>query len=126
MSIFSTVLLLVQLSDAYHLTAFRHVTSFLALSSIISVVLLIDSYLTLSSLEHRYHNANDSGSTLIDGLSLNTRRFREQRDVYLAFFTLIVNIALYQANQLQMKLERVMSEHYRLRVRADRLEAKHS
>lgn len=42
---------------------------------------------------------------LVDGIPINQRRFREQRDVYLAFFTIVIDIAIYFVNRLQTRID---------------------
>ena len=92
----------------------------------LSTLLLLDSYLTLSTLEQQYANGT-SGSTQLDGSgsgwTLNTRRFREQRDVYLALFTIVVGVSIRYVNELNQQLSRAQSENWRLRVALDRHES---
>ena len=96
----------------------------------LSLVLLLDSYLTLAALESQYHSASrstsasasSSHSVLIDGYSLSARRFREQRDCYLALYTVVVSAALRLTEGLTAEVRRLKGDNYRLQTRLDRLE----
>ena len=94
LALFSTLLLFLLLT--HRVPPLSHINLFPSLTVPLSTLLLLDSYLTLSTLEQRY-SSGESGSTVLSnddgsaaaaggGWTLNARRFREQRDVYLALF----------------------------------------
>ena len=122
LALFSTVLLFLLLT--HRIPPVSQISFFPAVTVPISVVLLLDSWLTLSGLEQRY-SGGESGSAVVDGSgwTLNARRFREQRDVYLALFTIVVGVAIRYVNELNQQLSRAQSESWRLRVALDRHES---
>ena len=123
LALFSTVLLFLLLT--HRVPPVSQINLVPTFTVPLSVILLLDSYLTLSTLEQRY-SGGESGSTVVDGSgwTLNARRFREQRDVYLALFTIVVGVTIRYVNALNQELSRAQSESYRLRVALDRHEPK--
>lgn len=125
LALFSTLLLFLLLT--HRVPPLSQINLIPTLTIPLSTILLLDSYLTLSTLEQRY-SGGEAGSAQLDGSgwTLNARRFREQRDVYLALFTIVVGVTIRYVNALNGELSRAQSESYRLRVALDRHEGKRS
>ena len=122
LALFSTVLLFLLLT--HRIPPLSQISLFPTLTLPISTLLLLDSYLTLATLEQRY-SGGESGQAVVDGgWTLNARRFREQRDVYLALFTIVVGVAIRYVNVLNQELSRAQSEVYRLKVALDKEKTK--
>ena len=118
LALFSTLLLFLLLT--HRVPPLSQISLIPAFTIPTSSLLLLDSYLTLSSLESRY-SGGEAGSTLsADGWTLNARRFREQRDCYLALFTIVVGVTLRYVNSLNQELSRAQGEAYRLKVALDK------
>ena len=125
LALFSTLVLLLLLTHRIPPLTQLHLLPHLTLP--ISALLLVDSYLELASLERRYA-AGEPGSTILlnsagsggsSGWTLNARRFREQRDCYLAFFTIVLGVVIRYVMRLNEELTKAQSDYYRGRTALD-------
>jgi hypothetical protein len=72
---------------------FSHARSVVLATLPLSLPLLLDAYIDLNRWETLYETTE--GSVLVEGIALNSRRFRAQRNFYIAFFTLVLQGAIY-------------------------------
>jgi len=125
LALFSTVLLFLLLT--HRIPPLSHINLIPTLTIPISCLLFIDSYLTLSQLETRYNNGESGSSSLVGesgGWTLNARRFREQRDCYLAFFNIVIGVTIRYVNDLNTQLSRLQGDYYRVRTALDNHESR--
>jgi hypothetical protein len=121
LALFTTVLLLLQLFHALPPVSQIHYIPYVTIP--LSTLLLLDSYLTLSHLESLYASS-PSGRGVIDGYTLNERRFREQRDCYLSMFTLVVSVVLRLTEGIVGDVHKLRGRNYQLQTRLDKAESK--
>jgi hypothetical protein len=88
-----------------------------------SALLLLDSYFALSHLESLYA-AGKPSSTLIDGITLQARRMREQRDCYLAFYTVVIGLVLWKTERMAREAARWQTQYYTVRQQLDEVQDK--
>jgi len=121
LALLSTFLLVVQLSQSRHPIPFLKFLPYVTIP--VSSILLISSYISLSHLEQLYTTGTAS-STMIDGISLQARRMKEQRDVYLAMWSVVVGAVLLRTSGLMADLGKWKAEYWKLRRRLDEFEGK--
>ena len=120
LALFSTALLLSQLLHLLPPISQTHYIPYFTIP--LSTLLLLDSYLTLTQLETLYASRTTPGSALLDGYTLNARRFREQRDCYLALYTLVIGVVLLLIDRQLNELHALKTQKYRMQTKLDRLE----
>ena len=116
LALFSTLLLVLQLTHRLPPISQIHIIPYVTVP--FSAVLLLDSYLALSHLESLYA-AGKPSSSLIEGIPLQARRMREQRDCYLAFYTLVIGIVLWKTERMAREAARWQTQYYTVRQQLD-------
>jgi energy-coupling factor transporter transmembrane protein EcfT len=119
LGLFSAALLIYILYNNHH--EITQINTFLIATAPILALFLIQQFISIIELESLYHSTNDS-NTLIDGISLNSRRFYSHRGFYVALFTSLFYFILYKAKLIIHRAVQLEKERNSLRTKVEQLE----